>query len=82
MFGHERRRQNGSADAAELRAGLTPQQLNALATLEQFQWTLRFVRRPMFMEPIPVVVDRTGKRHAVLRADGSLDENPDFKIRD
>ncbi|MCL1635015.1 hypothetical protein M2650_10280 [Luteimonas sp. SX5] len=82
MFGRERRRQTENRDAAALRAGLTPQQLSALETLEQFQWTLRFVRRPMFMEPIPVVVDRTGKRHAVLRADGTLDESPDFKVRD
>lgn len=82
MFGRERRRQIENQDAAALRAGLTPQQLSALETLESFQWTLRFVRRPMFMDPIPVVVDRTGQRHAVLRPDGSLDENLDFKIRE
>ncbi|TKR30384.1 hypothetical protein FCE95_09655 [Luteimonas gilva] len=81
MFGRERRRP-GDADSAALRAGLTPQQLAALETLEQFQWTLRFVRRPMFQDPIPVVVDRSGKRHALLKSDGSLDENLGFKIRD
>ncbi|HJR72729.1 MAG TPA: hypothetical protein VJ806_03740 [Luteimonas sp.] len=82
MFGRERRRQSGDADSAALRAGLTPQQLAALETLEQFQWTLRFVRRPMFQDPLPVVVDRTGKRHALLKPDGTLDENLGFKIRD
>lgn len=82
MFGRERRRQAVDTDQAALRAGLTPQQLAALETLEQFQWTLRFVRRPMFQEPIPVVVDRTGTRHALLRPDGSLDENLGFNIRE
>lgn len=81
MYGRERRRQQHD-DPAALRAGLTPAQLHALETLEQFRWTLKFVRRPMFQDPVPVVVDRDGKRHAVLRADGSLDESPGFRIRD
>lgn len=80
MFGRERRRQSENADAT-LRSGLNPEQLAALATLEHFQWTLRFVRRPLFDAPIPIVVDRTGKRHAVLEPDGSLNEDPGFKIR-
>ena len=81
MHGRERRKQQG-IDPAGLRAGLTPAQLRALETLEHFQWTLKFVRRPMFQEPVPVVVDRSGSRHAVLLADGSLDESPGFAIRD
>jgi len=81
MFGRERRRQSESAEAASLRSGLNPQQLAALTTLEHFQWTLRFVRRPLFDAPIPVMVDRTGTRYAVLEPDGSLNEAPDFKIR-
>ncbi|TYT26838.1 hypothetical protein FZO89_11530 [Luteimonas viscosa] len=80
MYGRERRGQQPS-DRSALRAGLTPAQLAALETLEQFRWTLRFVRRPMFQDPVPVVIDRDGKRHAVLRADGTLGE-PDFPIRD
>ena len=81
MFGNERRRISENAAAANLRAGLTPEQLAALTTLEHFQWTLRFVRRPLFDAPIPVVVDRTGTRHAVLEPDGTLNEHPGFKIR-
>lgn len=81
MHGRERRRAEERVDHV-LRAGLTPSQLKALATLEQFQWTLRFVRRPMFQDPIPVVFDREGKRYAVLEADGTLNESPGFLIRD
>ncbi|MEJ7745381.1 MAG: hypothetical protein WKF61_01220 [Luteimonas sp.] len=83
MFGRERRRVGtDTVEMAELKAGLTPQQLATLATMEQFRWTLKFVRRPMFQPPIPVVFDRGRQRYAVLEADGSINENPDFKIRD
>ncbi len=81
MYGREQRRAQVT-DPAALRAGLTPAQLKALETLEHFRWTLKFVRRPLFLDPVPVVVDREGTRHAVLRADGTLDESPAFKIRD
>lgn len=83
MFGRERRRANGdTVEMAELKAGLTPEQLATLATMEQFRWTLKFVRRPMFLPPIPVVFDRGRQRYAVLEPDGSINENPGFKIRD
>ena len=81
MYGRERR-QDTPPDRAALRAGLTAGQLQALATLEQFQWTLKFVRRPMFLDPVPVVFDRTGERWAVLEPDGSLNESPGFQLRD
>lgn len=64
-----------------LRAGLNRAQLDALATLEQLGWDLRFVRRPMFLDPIPVVFQRDGERFVVVEADGSLNENPGFRIR-
>jgi len=79
--GRERRKREPEAPAA-LREGLTPAQTRALDTLEQFKWTLRFVRRPMFQDPVPVVFDRTGERWAVLEPDGSLNESPGFKLRD
>lgn len=77
----ERRAQQAAVDAAKLRGGLTPPQLVTLASMEQFQWELRFVSRPMFTAPVPVLFSRDGKRMAVLEADGSINENPGFKIR-
>ena len=81
MYGRERR-QSAEPDTAALRSGLTPAQLNALATLEHFGWTLRFVRRPMFRDPVPVLFRRDGKRFVVLEADGTLNEAPDLVVRD
>ena len=80
MYGKERRR-GAPDDPAALREGLGPAQLEALRTLEQFGWTLRFVRRPMFLDPIPVAFDRNGEKWVVIEPDGSLNENPGFKIR-
>lgn len=81
MSDRERRSPGDPEGAAKLRAGLTQAQLTTLQTMEQFQWTLRFVRRPLFLAPIPVLFNRDGSRYAVLEADGSINENPGFKIR-
>ncbi|WP_421567703.1 hypothetical protein [Stenotrophomonas sp. PD6] len=68
-------------DPAALRAGLTDEQRQAVDTLEHFGWALRFVRRPLFRDPIPVLFDRSGERYVVLQADGSLDESQTLKLR-
>ena len=77
----ERRAQQAAVDAAKLREGLTPRQLGTVASMEAFKWELRFVRRPMFLAPVPVLFSNDGKRMVVLEADGSINENPGFKIR-
>ena len=75
-------RGSAAADAAALRRGLTREQLAAVETLEHFGWQLRFVRRPLFRDPIPVLFDRSGERYVVLQADGSLDESQTLTLRD
>jgi len=83
MFGRERRRTTPViGEMSLLKAGLTPEQLATLSAMEQFRWSLKFVRRPLFLAPIPVVFDRARQRYAVIELDGSINENPDFDIRD
>lgn len=77
----ERRDAVAEQDQVSLRTGLTVAQLDALATLEQFHWTLRFVRRPMFLGAIPIVFSPDGGRFVVLEQDGTINEHPGFKIR-
>ncbi|MFL6592833.1 MAG: hypothetical protein ACJ8GK_09030 [Luteimonas sp.] len=80
MYGQERR--NGEEeDAARLRGLLNDHQRSTLVELEHFGWALKFVRRPLFQPPIPVVVDADRKRFAVLQTDGSLNDQPGFDIR-
>ena len=80
MVDRERRQDKPAANAA-LRAQLNDDQLMTLRDLERFGWELKFVRRPPFQESIPVVFDGDRKSFAILRADGTLDENPDIPIR-
>lgn len=75
-------RRAGDAGDALLRQGLTAPQRDALTTLEHFGWQLRFVRRPLFRDPIPVLFSRDGDRYVVLQADGSLDESQSLTLRD
>lgn len=77
----ERRRSAASALSDELRAGLTPAQLQTLEALEIFRWRLAFVRRPLFQPPIPVLFDQDGTRHVVIIEDGTLDEHPQLRLR-
>lgn len=64
-----------------LKRELNEAQRATLQGLEQFGWELKFVRRKPFQPPVAVVFDGDRKHFAVLQADGSLDENPGFDIR-
>jgi len=80
MASAERRKSDVKIVAA-LKRELNADQRMALVELEKFGWELKFIRRPMFQQPVPVVFDSDRKNYAVLNADGTLDENPGFDIR-
>lgn len=65
----------------DLQARLTEPQRHALSQLEGFGWSIKFVRRPLFQDPVIVLVDPSGEKHAVLTEDGSIDRDPDFIVR-
>ena len=78
----ERRKGAPKMDDATLLAGLTPEQQATIHTMETFHWRLKFVRRPLFKIPIPVLFNREGDRYVVVNEDGTIDENPALKLRD
>jgi hypothetical protein len=82
VVGAERRGAGSDADARELRRGLTQQQLHTLDTMSHFGWELHFVRRPMFLPPVPVAFDRNRERFVVVEPDGSIDDAPRLSLRD
>jgi hypothetical protein len=81
MAAGQERRKGENRSTIVLRKDLNQDQQIALADLEKFGWELKFIRRPMFGQPIPVVFDSDRKNYAVLQPDGTLDENPGFDIR-
>ena len=78
----ERRKGAPKLDDATLLAGLTPEQQATIHTMETFHWRLKFVRRPLFKIPVPVLFNREGDRYVVVNEDGTIDENPALTLRD
>jgi len=76
------RRQDQLVSKAALCAQLNENQLMTLHDLERFGCELKFIRRPLFQDPIAVVIDGDRKSFSVLRPDGTLDDHPDLKLRD
>ncbi len=68
-------------DPEILAEGLNPAQRKTLSTLRDFHWTLRFVRRPMFGDPVPVLFDRDNQRYVIIEADGAVNAHPDLVLR-
>jgi hypothetical protein len=61
---------------------LSQDQLNALKQIRSFGWELKFVRRPVFQDPIVIIYCDDGNKIGVLGKDGKIDMNPDITIRD
>jgi hypothetical protein len=65
--------------AVLLRRELSEAQSFALVGLENFGWELKFIRHPLFQEPVAVVSDGTSV--AVLDRDGQLVEQVPITVR-
>jgi hypothetical protein len=57
-------------------------QVNALRQIENFGWELKFVRRPLFQEPIAVIINTDGDRIGTLEPDGRIDLHQEFNLRE
>jgi hypothetical protein len=77
----QERRKNSTPASRALEKELSFDQVVTLRELERFGWELKFVRRPAFAPPIPVVFDPDRKHYAVIKQDGTLDEAESLNIR-
>jgi hypothetical protein len=64
-----------------IRQLMTELQRFTLARLEGFGWSVAFVRRAPFQDPMIVLTDPSGSRHGVLLDDGSLDSDNSRELR-
>jgi hypothetical protein len=60
---------------------LNPVQVKALRQIENFGWELKFVRRPLFQDPIAVIINTDGDRVGTLEPDGRIDLHQNFELR-
>ena len=57
----------------------TQQQI--LKKIEGLGFKLIFMRRPVFQDPIPVVINDKGNKIGILETDGRLNMEPDLVLR-
>ncbi len=75
------KRTGESAVPDNLEDYLNGEQIKALRQIENFGWELKFVRRPLFQEPIAVIINTDGDRVGTLEADGRIDLQQNFELR-
>jgi hypothetical protein len=61
---------------------LTEEQTQILNQIESFGWHIKFIRRPVFQDPIVVVVSDDKQKIGILEKDGRINMEPDITIRD
>ncbi len=66
---------------ANLREYLNDFQMLALDRMQGMGWELKFVRHPMFQQPVPVIYHSENHEHALIEEDGTINKKPFFEIR-
>lgn len=61
---------------------LNEAQLHTLRRMENFGWELKFIRRPLFQDVLPVLVHLDSNKTGVLEEDGTLNMQRDLNLRD
>jgi hypothetical protein len=79
--------------AREQRVGVSPvpenleetlneAQLFTLKRMENYGWELKFIRRPLFQDVLPVLFHIGSNKLGVLEEDGSLNMQRDLNVRE
>ncbi len=79
---YSEKRKGDSPVPEDLESYLNTAQIIALRQIQSFGWELTFVRRPLFLEPVAVITNPEGSRVGTLEADGRIDLQQNFKLRE
>lgn len=61
---------------------LNSAQLAELHKIEGFGWSIKYIRHPLFQDPVVCVTSADGNSIGVLEEDGRLNLNPDIATRE
>ncbi len=76
------KRSDDSAIPQPLNEYMNESQIMSLRRIEGFGWELRFIRIPMFQDPVPVVFSADGKSIGILDEDGRVNLEHEMAVRD
>jgi hypothetical protein len=75
------RRKDTKLTADDVKKILNRKQLSALHQCQYFGWKLKFIRSPLFQEPVPVLYNAKIDRIGILDPDGHINMDLDFEVR-
>lgn len=61
---------------------LNEEQIFTLRRMEAFGWELKFIRRPLFQDVLPVLFHTDNNQFGVLEDDGTLNMQRDLNVRE
>ena len=75
------RRTNRKLTQDEVRDLLNSKQLATLQESQCFGWRLKFIRRPLFLNPVPVLYNTRFGYIGILEPDGQINVKPELEVR-
>ena len=78
----EGKRTGRSPDTGNREAGLNDAQLVMLRKMQELGWELKFVRRPMTEDRVPVLFHPGSNDFGILADDGTLDTQTNISVRE
>jgi hypothetical protein len=76
------RRKDGISIPENLKEILNEAQWQALSGIKYSGWELRFLRRPLFQDPVLVVHNSNDGRTGILEKDGRIRIQANIKVRE
>lgn len=75
------RRKNRKLTEDEVKATLNSKQVAALLECQYFGWKLKYIRRPLFQDPVPILYNAKIDQIGILDPDGRVNMDIELKVR-
>jgi hypothetical protein len=66
----------------DLEETLNDAQMLSLRRMENYGWELKFIRRPLFQDVLPVMFHSDSNKIGVLEEDGTINMQRDLNVRE